>query len=146
MSLIERNCQLASKQEAAGFKASMVENFMQAASDDISARHVRKEKTRLIDALNDFETAHGAILAVSDKLIAASDDLSKRTKVSVARAKDQAQQMADAMLKITKTLGADFEARLLQMERLADALERLNELEQKGVLSGVIEAISKKGA
>lgn len=54
-----------------------------------------------------------------------------------------AAQMSDAMLRITKLLGPDFEARIVQLERLADAMERLSTLQEKGQLSDVIKALSK---
>lgn len=54
-----------------------------------------------------------------------------------------AAQMSDAMLRITELLGPDFEARIVQLERLADAMERLSTLQEKGQLSDVIKALSK---
>lgn len=54
-----------------------------------------------------------------------------------------AAQMSDAMLRITELLGPDFEARIVQLERLADAMDRLSTLQEKGQLSDVIKALSK---
>ena len=47
-----------------------------------------------------------------------------------------------ALLAGTKYRG-DFEQRLVQLERLADAMERLSELQAKGQLAGVISALQK---
>jgi hypothetical protein len=69
------------------------------------------------------------------------DAQSRRTKDAVSRAKDSAAQMADAMNRITKVLGPDFEKRLAQLEHLTTCMERLAALDGKGKLAPVLAAL-----
>lgn len=125
-----------------GVPVASLETVMTADSKNIAARGVGKATSNLEQAMNDFDKASATIFAASDKLHASADEMSKRAKTAVARAKDVAAQMSDSMLRISKVLGTDFEGRVVQLERLADALERLSALEQKGHLSQVVSALS----
>ena len=71
-------------------------------------------------------------------------NLSKRAKDSIGRAKDMAAQMSDAMNKVTKVVGPDFEKRLAQLEQLTACLERLSALNDAGKLSPMLSALSVK--
>ena len=125
------------------YPAEKVEEMMKDDSGNIVARGFGKNTANLKTAIKDFDAASETLFAASDKMHAQSDALAARAKTSVARTKDMAQQMTDAMNRVTKMLGSDFEARLVQLERLADAMERLNELQEKGKLATVVAALSK---
>lgn len=143
MSLQQANAHHSGNNERLGVPVDNLKKVMIGDSDSIAARGVSKAKTNLEAAIGDFNQASNAVFAAADKLHASNDELSKRTKVAVSRAKDSAAQMSDAMLRITKMLGTDFEIRLTQLERLTDAMERLSALQTKGQLADVIKALSK---
>lgn len=129
--------------EKSGYPAKKVEEIMKDDSGNIVARGFGKNTVNLKAAIKDFDAASETLFAASEKMHAQSDALAARAKTSVARTKDMAQQMTDAMNRVTKMLGSYFEARLVQLERLADAMERLNELQEKGKLATVVAALSK---
>ena len=143
MSLNQALAHQGGRNERSGVPVENLEKFMVGDSNNITGRHMNKATSNLDAAIADFDKASQTILAASDKLHANSDELAKRAKVSVSRAKDSAAQMSDAMLRITKVLGTDFEARLVQLERLANAMERLSALQENGQLSDVIKALTK---
>lgn len=95
----------------------------------------------LESAINVFDSSSKNLFEASDKLHAQMDLLSKRAKESVSRAKDQTAQMTDAMNKITKLIGPDFERRLSQLQQLTDCMERLSALSDAGKLSPVLDAL-----
>ena len=80
-----------------------------------------------------------------DSALAALMDSEKATtekaKQAIGRAKDSAAQIGDALTRVNKLLGTDFESRLAQLERTAAALEKLAELDKAGKLAGVIAAL-----
>ncbi len=131
------------RNERDGVPTNNLEKVMIGESQNITGRGMNKATSNLEAAILDFEKASKTIFDAADKLHANSDELAKRAKVAVSRAKDITAQMSDAMLRITKMLGADFEARIVQLERLADSMERLSTLQEKGQLSDVIKALSK---
>lgn len=126
-----------------GVPRDSVEKFMEGDSENIVGREFNKNTANLKAALKAFDAASETLFEASDRMHAQADSLNSRAKASVARAKDMAAQMTDAMNRITKMLGGDFEQRLVQLERLADAMERLSELQAKGQLAGVISALQK---
>lgn len=90
-----------------------------------------------------FNEAATNILGASDRLHQNMDVLSKKAKDSVGRAKDCAAQMTDAMNKISRLLGTDFDARLAQLQQLTECLERLSALQDSGKLEQMMKAINK---
>lgn len=88
-----------------------------------------------------FDSSSENLFKASDKLHAQMDLLSKRAKEAVSRAKDQTAQMTDAMNKITKLIGPDFEKRPSQLQQLTECMERLSALSDAGKLSPVLEAL-----
>ena len=65
----------------------------------------------------------------------------QNAKQAIGRAKDSAAQIGDALARVNKLLGTDFEIRLAQLERTAAALEKLAEMDKEGKLAGVIAAL-----
>jgi hypothetical protein len=129
--------------ERTGFDTDKLSAVVIGDSENIAARGVSKSKTNLEKAHEDFSKANKTILDASDALQETMSNLSKKAKESVSRAKDQAAQMVDAMNKITKVLGPDFEKRLAQLEHLTSCMERLSKLNEDGKLSSVLDALRK---
>lgn len=105
--------------------------------------HIRGQVSNLNKSLNNIDSATKAVLDANYKLINQCDELSKQSKQAISRAKDQANQMQDAMNKITKCLGRDFEGRIEQLETLTDCLERLNKLRESGAIKELSILLSK---
>lgn len=68
---------------------------------------------------------------------------SEKAKAAISRAKDSAAQIGDALVRVNRLLGSDFEAKLAQLERTAAALSQLAELDKSGRLAGVISALGR---
>ena len=68
-------------------------------------------------------------------------DTKEKATTAISRAKDQANQVSDAMNRITKMLGPDFEKRLAQLVTLTDCLERLAALDKAGKLDPLLKAL-----
>lgn len=68
---------------------------------------------------------------------------SEKAKAAISRAKDSAAQIGDALVRVNRLLGSDFEAKLAQLERTAAALSQLADLDKSGRLAGVIAAMGK---
>lgn len=113
---------------------------------NIIGRHMNTASANLEKATKQFEEAATNILGASDRLHQNMDALSKKAKDSVGRAKDCAAQMTDAMNKVSRLLGADFDARLAQLQALTDCLERLSALQQDGKLEQMMKALDNGGA
>lgn len=146
MSLNQANAYQAGRNECLGVPVDGLKKVMIDDAPNIAGRSVNQAKTNLTSAIDQFDKASETIFAAADRLHSTSDELAQRAKVAVSRAKDAATQMSDAMLRITKLLGPDFEVRIVQLERLADAMERLGALEKNGQLGDVIKALSKPTA
>lgn len=143
MSLDRLKAHVAGRTENDGIPTHLVEQELQDDSTNIAARKATKARSNLDRAIDDFERAQRTVMAAADALHADMDRLSKRAKDSVGRAKDQAAQMTDAMNKMTKLLGPDFEKRLGQLEQLTSCMERLAELNKSGKLAEVLDAIRR---
>lgn len=98
----------------------------------------------------EYDTAAAELNAAAQRMKGALDGLllaekttSEKAKAAVGRAKDTAAQLGDSLARVNRLLGQDFEARLAQVERLADALTKLAELERQGKLQGVMKALNQ---
>ena len=110
---------------------------------NIIGRHMNRSSVNLDTATQNFDVATKTILGASNALHEQMDALSKRAKDSVGRAKDMAAQMTDAMNKVSKLVGPDFENRLAQLEQLTSCLERLAALQAAGKLAPMIASLSE---
>lgn len=126
-----------------GVSVATIKQEMAKDAGNIIGRRMNTASANLEKATQQFHEAATNIIGASDKLHANMDTLSKKAKDSVGRAKDCAAQMTDAMNKISRLLGADFDARLTQLQQLTDCLERLSVLQDSGKLEQVMKAISK---
>jgi len=129
--------------ERVGTPAGKLADVMVDDSANITGRHVSESKNNLDRALKDFDKAKMAIYSVSDELHEKMESLSRRSKESVSRAKDASAQMADAMNKMTKVLGPDFEKRLDQLDQLTSCMERLIALNDSGRLTSMLDSLRK---
>ena len=121
-------------------------------SDWVANMHVTTgtaERQQKVTAANLDEAAH-EMSAATDRILEAGKrlaDAAKQTtleaKSAIGRAKDVQAQLVDSLNRTNKILGADFEVRLTQLERMSAALSTLAELEKAGVLKNVISAISR---
>lgn len=111
-------------------------------SANIIGRLMNKSTVNLETATQRFDEATKTVLGASNALHEQMDSLSKRAKDSIGRAKDMAAQMSDAMNKVTKVVGPDFERRLQQLEQLTSCLERLAALQDAGKLKPMLDAMS----
>ena len=64
------------------------------------------------------------------------------TKKHVQSLKNQAVQVADALARINKLIGVDFDLQVHRLERFADAVDRLDKLNRNGKLGAVSAAIA----
>lgn len=94
---------------------------------DSAAEELEAATKRLDDALN--------------KLLESEKATSEKAKAAISRAKDSAAQIGDALNRVNRLLGSDFEAKLIQLERTATALSQLADLDKSGLLAGVISAL-----
>ena len=93
------------------------------------------------EARQKFNAATDAMMAASDRMNRAFADTKEKATTAISRAKDQANQVSDAMNRITKMLGPDFEKRLAQLVTLTDCLERLAALDKAGKLDPLLKAL-----
>ena len=98
----------------------------------------------------EYDTAAAELNAAAQRMKVALDGLllaektaSEKAKAAVGRAKDTAAQLGDSLARVNRLLGQDFEVRLAQVERLADAMTKLAELERQGKLQGVMKALNQ---
>lgn len=68
-------------------------------------------------------------------------DVVAKSKVAISNMKDYGHKVAVQMEKITTMLGSDFEPRLAQLERMVNALERLDSIQQSGNMRSVISEL-----
>ena len=129
------------KAEKAGLAVATLKDMMADDANNIIGRHMNDSSRNLENATAKFDGASKNIMHASDSLHAQMDGLSKRAKDSVGRAKDMAAQMADAMNKVSKLVGPDFERRLEQLEQLTVCLERLSALNDAGKLAPMLSAM-----
>ena len=134
--------QIVANSERTGIPLSNIEKIMVDDYGNIIGRKLNVMTKNLEEATEAFETATKTILQSSDAMHAQMDSLSKRAKDSIGRAKDMSAQMTDAMNKVTKLVGPDFEKRLDQLEQLTKCLERLSLLNESGKLAPMLAALN----
>jgi hypothetical protein len=121
-------------------KTKLIE--MLASDPDGPERRMTNKSTPDVEqARKQFQDAADSVLAASANMNAAFESTTKAAKAGVSRAKDQAAQVADALNRITKMVGPDFEKRLDQLVTLTDCLERLAALDKAGRLEPLIKAL-----
>jgi hypothetical protein len=103
---------------------------------------VIETKKQLLKALVTLEELQDSFWTSVHKMISQAKELEDSTKKATGKAKDAAQKLNDGLLRIEKTVNiAALEKRVELLERAADAMERLNALQQTGKLDKILEAI-----
>lgn len=116
--------------------------------DLIVMTHQRRIAMTLKNTSDAYEGAASNLEAAAEHMNKALTSLldtekatSERVKAAVSRAKNGANQLGDALARVNKVLGSDFERKIDQLERVATALATLAELDKAGKLSGVLAAL-----
>ena len=108
-------------------------------NEDIAVIETKKQ---LLKALVTLEELQNSFWASMHKMISQAKELEDSTKKATGKAKDAAQKLNDGLLRIEKTVNIPaLEKRVELLERAADAMERLNALQQTGKLDKILEAI-----
>jgi hypothetical protein len=103
--------------------------------EDESAKTFRHGTKMAEDAFTTFDTAY-------KKMVLREIEVEQRTTTHTAKLKDKAGQIFDALAKIEKLTGHDFEAKLQRLERFATAVDTLDRLNKTGKLADVARAIN----
>lgn len=102
----------------------------------------QKSKDALLKALISLDDLQKAFWSSMQKMNDQSKALEDSTKKATGKVKDSAQKLNDGLLRIEKTVNIPaLEKRVELLERAADAMERLNALQQTGKLDKILEAI-----
>ena len=132
-----------SEAQGAGFRRSTVTDMVMT---NLHRRILMAYKHTAADydgAATELTAAAQRMESALESLLLAEKNTSEKAKAAVGRAKDTAAQLGDSLARVNRLLGLDFEARLAQVERLADALTKLAELERQGKLRGVMKALDQ---
>lgn len=121
---------------------------LQIAKMIVSGEHMKehqgiiRNKDLLLKSLLPLNDLQDAFYKSLGEMNERSKELEIATKKATGKAKDSAQKLNDALLRLEKSvnIGA-LEKRVELLERAADAMERLNALQQTGKLSKILEAI-----
>lgn len=105
-------------------------------------RGVIENKDLLLKALIPLDELQQAFYASLLKLKENSKELEESTKKATGKAKDSAQKLNDSLIKLEKLVSiSSLEKRVELLERAADAMDRLNSLQQTGKLDKILNAI-----
>lgn len=103
---------------------------------------IRNSLDSLGKASNTLEKAQDFFYEKLKSLVKSTEELDFAVKKSTSKAKDASQKMADELKKLDQSINVDRLERQVQLlERVADAMERLNSLQQTGRLNKILEAI-----
>ena len=112
--------------------------------DGVMRRRHNNAAAELEDATKRYKDATSAIFEANARMQEMLSATGTQTKTAVSKAKDQAAQLGDALNRVTKILGPDFEKRVQQLVTLTDCLERLNALRQSGAMAEVLGALAAR--
>ena len=102
----------------------------------------QRNKDSLLKSLIPLNDLQKAFWIAMDRMNNQAKELEDSTKKATGKAKDAAQKLNDGLLRIEKTVNIPaLEKRVELLERAADAMERLNALQQPGKLDKILEAI-----
>jgi hypothetical protein len=103
--------------------------------EDSTTKTMRQGTKMAEDAFSVFDAAYR-------KMISREIEVEKRTAIHTSKLKDKAGQIFDALSKIEKLTGPDFEIKLLRLERFANAVDTLDKLNKTGKLAEVSRSIA----
>lgn len=124
-------------------KESLAKNIAEDV-DGIMRRKHNQAAVELEDATKRYKDATNAIFEANTRLQEMLSTTGAQAKTAVSKAKDQAAQLGDALNRVTKILGPDFEKRVQQLVTLTDCLERLNALRQSDAMAEVLGALAAR--
>lgn len=139
--ILREKTALTQETQGAGFRRSTVTDMVMTNLPRRIAMAYKHDAGAYDAAATEVTAAAKRMEAALEGLMAAEKNASEKAKTAVGRAKDTAAQLGDSLARVNRLLGQDFEARLAQVERLADALTKLAELERQGKLQGVMKAL-----
>jgi exonuclease VII large subunit len=132
---------LTAEKQGAGFSMDTVRDMAVSNLERRIGMAKKHDAVTYNSASEDLEDAANRMDAALQKLLASEKATTEKAKAAISRAKDSAAQVGDALARVKKLLGADFENKIAQLERMATSLEKLAELEKTGKLSAVISAM-----
>jgi hypothetical protein len=92
------------------------------------------------------EGAFSTFDAAFKKMMLREIEVEAAVKAHTSKMKDKMGQLAEAIGKIEKLTGTDFETKLQRLERFANAVDTLDRLNKTGKLAEVAAALGKLGA
>lgn len=145
------NLQAALSEKTARTQEANGSGFLQSTVTDMVMINLpRRTRMGYKHAANDYEAAADELDTAAKRmetalngLLLAEKNASEKAKAAVSRAKETAAQLGDSLSRVNRMLGSDFETKLALVERLADAMTKLAELERGGRLQGVIKALGQ---
>lgn len=140
--LHQKNAQNA-EANCASFRQSTVTNMVMNELPRRKGMAYKHTATQYDAAADELNAAAKRMEAALDGLVLAEKNASDKAKTAVSRAKETAAQLGDSLSRVNRMLGPDFETKLAQVERLADAMLKLAELERGGRLQGVMKALGQ---
>ena len=101
-----------------------------------------RNKDSLLKALIPIDDLQKAFWSSMDRMNDQAKTLEESTKKATGKARDSVQKLNDALIKLEKIVNIPaLEKRVELLERAADAMERLNALQQTGKLDKILNAI-----
>lgn len=140
--LREKQIRTAAK-EGAGFTEEAVRDMVVFNLDRRIYVAIQHTAETYNSAAGELDAATKRMDEALNALLESEKATSEKAKAAISRAKDSAGQIGDALARVNRLLGSDFEAKLAQLERTAQALSQLAELDKSGRLAGVISALGK---
>ena len=104
--------------------------------EDSATNHFRRGTKMAEDAFATFDNAF-------KRMMAREVEVEQLVRTHTAKMKDKMGQLADAVAKIEKLTGPDFDLKLQRLERFADAVETLDKLNRTGKLAEVAASLGK---
>ena len=102
----------------------------------------QKNKDVLLKSLIPLDDLQKSFWSYMQKMNDQSKALEDSTKKATGKARDSAQKLSDALIRLDKLINTPtLEKKVELLERAADAMERLNALQQTGKLNKILEAI-----
>jgi exonuclease VII large subunit len=149
--LLTRQLQTASETKHITIQETNKTEFQQSTVTDMALLYLPKKIIMTYKhSAQEYNAAADELMAAAqrmeqamDGLLACEKDTSKKVKETVSKAKETAAKLGDALARVNRMLGPDFESRLAQVERLADALAKLADLDRGGKLQGIVKALGQ---
>lgn len=104
--------------------------------------HANEAKSKIFKMLTPMDEMQKAFDYRNNRMIDSAKNLEDSAKKVTGKARDLHQKTNDALDKINKSIDLNtLEKKVILLERVADAMERLNDLQQTGRLEKIISSI-----